>query len=271
MPDLHEQFRDEVALNIEKMGSDIHFKSLTASWMKKSIELRYSYNFTALGRPIIQYPTDIVATQELIWTVRPDLIIDTGIAHGGSAIMNASCLALLDYCDAVNGGHVLNPKQTQRKVLALDIDIREHQKDAILKHPMAHHIDMLEGSSIDKDIVRQVHAYARDFTTVMVCLDSDHTHAHVLEELKAYAPLVSKGSYCIVWDGVIEDLPADAHPDREWSPGDNPKTALHEYLRLLVSTSQLGADGERLDFAIDSVIEEKIGISVAPDGFLKRI
>ena len=127
----------------------------------------------------------MVATQELIWSVRPDLIIDTGIAHGGSAIMNASCLALLDYCDAVDSGNHLDPKASKRKVLALDIDIRNHQKEVISSHPMAHHIDMLEGSSIDEKIISQVYKYAKNFKKVLVCLDSDHTHSHVLEELKA--------------------------------------------------------------------------------------
>jgi len=271
MSDLHEEFRVEVAKSIQEMGSDNEFRKLTSDWMKRSIGLRYSYNFSSLGRPTIQYPSDIVATQELIWSIRPDLIIDTGIAHGGSAIMNASCLALLDYCDAVESGNVLDPKATKRKVLALDIDIRAHQKEAILKHPMSHHIDMLEGSSIDETIVSQVYDYAKDFKTVMVCLDSDHTHAHVLEELKAYAPLVSKGSYCIVWDGVIEDLPMDAHPDRRWAPGDNPKTALHEYLKVLGSGPICGVDGKVLNFEIDKVVENKIAITVAPDGYLRRV
>ena len=129
---------------------------------------------------------------------------------------------------------------------------------------------MIEGASIDKKIVGLVYDYAKNFETVMVCLDSDHTHSHVLEELKSYAPLVSKGSYCIVWDGVIEDLPIDAHPDRKWAPGDNPKTALHEFLRLLDSNPLSGADGESLNFEIDKIVENKIAITVAPDGYLKR-
>ena len=271
MSDLHEEFRKEVAKNIDDMGVDDEFKKLSNSWMRKSIELRYSYNFSSLGRPVIQYPTDMIATQELIWSIRPDLIIDTGIAHGGSAIMNASCLALLDYCDAVQSGNILDPTATSRKVLGLDIDIRSHQKEAILSHPMAHHIDMLEGSSIDEEIVTQVYDYAKDFKTVLVCLDSDHTHSHVLEELKAYAPLVSKGSYCIVWDGIIEDLPDDAHPNRRWEPGNSPKTALHEYLSMIDSDKLLDVKGDTLRFEIDKAIENKIAVTVAPDGYLKRV
>ena len=271
MTDLHEEFRKEVAVNIARMGADDDFNNLTSAWMKKSIDLRYSYNFSSLGRPIIQYPTDMVATQELIWSVRPDLIIDTGIAHGGSAIMNASCLALLDYCDAVDSGNHLDPKASKRKVLALDIDIRNHQKKAISSHPMAHHIDMLEGSSIDKKIISQVYKYAKNFQKVLVCLDSDHTHSHVLEELKAYAPLVSKGSYCIVWDGIIEDLPEDAHPNRRWAPGNSPKTALHEYLSMLEADKMLDAEGDAISFEIDKGIENKIAVTVAPSGYLKRV
>lgn len=271
MKDLHEEFQKEVRSSITKIGDDAKFQELSLEWMRKSIELRYSYNFSSLGRPIIQYPTDIVVTQELIWKVKPDLIIDCGIAHGGSAILNASCLALLDYCDAINNNLTLDPKKTQRKVLALDIDIREHQKEKIMNHPMSNHIEMFEGSSIAKDIIQKVYEYAKNFKNVMVCLDSDHTHSHVLGELKAYAPLVSKNSYCIVWDGIIEHLPEDAHTNRSWMPGNNPYTALHEYLGLLKSEPQNGMDGESLNFEIDKTTQDKISITVAPDGFLKRI
>ena len=173
----------------------------------------------------------MVAIQEIIWQVKPDLIIETGIAHGGSLILSASMLALLDYCDAAEQGTVLDPKATRRRVLGIDIDIRAHNRAAIEAHPMGHRIDMIQGSSIAPVVIGRVQGIAAEHQRGMVCLDSNHTHDHVLAELEAYAPLTTVGSYCVVFDTVIEDLPADMFPDRPWGPGNNPKTAVHEFLR----------------------------------------
>ena len=222
-----------------------------------SIRERYSYNFEWLGRPIIQYPQDMVAMQELIWRVRPDLIIETGIAHGGSLIMSASMLALLDYCDAATNAQIIDPKNPHRKVLGVDIDIRSHNRAAIEAHPMSSRIEIIQGSSVDIDIIEQVHGRARDSTCVLLCLDSNHTHDHVLAELQAYAPLVTEGSYCVVFDTVIDDIPVDEN--RPWGPGNSPKSAVHEYLK------------SHSEFLVDKDINEKLLISVAPDGYLKRI
>ncbi len=205
-----------------------------------------------------QYPQDMVAMQELIWQVKPDLIIETGIAHGGSLILSASMLALIDYCDAVKSGQPLDPKDSRRRVLGIDIDIRSHNRSAIEAHPMAHKIDMIQGSSIDPEIITQVREYAKGYERILVCLDSNHTHDHVLAELKAYAPLVSKESYCVVFDTIIEDMPAEMFPDRPWGPGNNPKTAVWEYLKT------------HSEFNIDKSIDNKLLISVAPDGYLRR-
>ncbi len=232
---------------------------------------KYSYNFTWLSRPIIQYPQDMVAMQELIWKIKPDLIIETGIAHGGSLILNASILALIDYCDAVEKGLTLDPKKSKRRVLGLDIDIRSHNKEAILAHPMSHMIDMIEGSSIDTGIIKRVEGIAKGYSKVLVCLDSNHTHEHVLAELEAYAPLTSKGSYCVVFDTLVEELPQSMYPDRSWGPGNNPKTAVFEYMRRLEKEGRKAADNDKLNFVIDKDIESKILITVAPDGYLKRI
>ena len=240
-------------------------------FMIASTSPKYSYNFTWLGRPIIQYPQDMVIMQELIWQIKPDLIIETGIAHGGSLILNASMLAMLDYCEAVEKCQMLDPQATNRRVLGLDIDIRAHNRAAIEEHPMAHRIDMIQGSSIDPDIIGQVHEYAKDYKRILVCLDSNHTHEHVLAELIAYAPLTSKGSYCAVFDTIIEDLPTDMYPDRTWAPGNNPKTAVWEYLRLLKENDCKAEDGDVLSFEIDKQIDNKLLISVTPDGYLKRI
>jgi cephalosporin hydroxylase len=219
---------------------------------------KYSYNFEWLGRPIIQYPQDMAAMQEIIWEVKPDLIIETGIAHGGSLIFSASMLALIDLCEAIEEKKVLDPSVSKRKVLGLDIDIRPHNREAIEAHPLASRIQMIQGSSIAPEIVQQVREIAANHSKILVCLDSNHTHKHVLEELRAYAPLVSQGSYCVVFDTIVEDLPKEMFPDRPWGPGNNPKTAVWEYLK------------SHPEFEINKSIDHKLLISVAPDGFLKR-
>ena len=257
--DKHEQFRQEVAQNIKEQGKRRALKEKSYDWIKETAPTNYTYNFSWLGRPIIQLPQDMVAMQEIIWSVKPDLIIETGIAHGGSLILSASMLAMLDYCEAAEKGKALNPTKSHRKVLGVDIDIRQHNKEAIESHPMSHHIEMIQGSSIASDSLAQVEKFAKNYNNILVCLDSNHTHEHVLEELKLYAPLVSLNSYCVVFDTVVDDMPAEMFPDRPWGPGDNPKTAVHEYLK---SPS---------DFVIDNSVHDKLLITVAPDGFLKRI
>lgn len=218
---------------------------------------KYSYHFSWLSRPIIQYPQDIVALQELVWRTEPDLIVETGIAHGGSLILSASLLALLDYRDAVANGTTLDPKRPARRVIGVDVEIRAHNREAIEKHPMADRIEMIEGSSVAPEVIARVRAAAAKARRVLVILDSNHTHGHVLRELEAYAPLTSVGSYCVVFDTIIEDLPG-AFPDRPWSAGNSPKTAVREYLE------------KHPEFRIDRSIQEKLLITVAPDGFLRR-
>jgi cephalosporin hydroxylase len=265
------QFQVQVKQNIDGLGRDRDMRDLTRIWLRDTLKHRYSYNFAWLGRPIIQYPQDVMAMQELIWQVRPDLIIETGIAHGGSLIMSASMLALLDYCEAAEAGRALDPKAARRKVLGVDIDIREHNLAAIKSHPLAHRIQMLQGSSVAAEIIEQVHAVASGCSRVLVVLDSNHTHDHVLAELEAYAPLVSQGSYCVVFDTVVEDLPEGLYPDRPWGKGNNPKTAVWEYLRLLKDEGRRASDGAALNLEIDLSVEHKLLITVAPDGYLQRV
>lgn len=241
------------------MSSDISLQSDALTLFKRTCDYKYSYNFAWMGRPIIQFPQDMQAMQELVWEVKPDLIIETGIAHGGSLIMNASLLAMLDYTDAIESGELLDPNKPKRRVLGIDIDIREHNRKAIEAHPMSNRIDMIQGSSIAEDIVNQVKAYAKNYKRILISLDSNHTHDHVLEELKAYAPLTSVGSYCVVFDTVVEDMPKEMFPDRPWGPGNNPKTAVWEYLK------------SHPEFEIDKSIQNKLLITVAPDGYLKRV
>lgn len=252
-------FENEVIERTNSLAANEKIKNSAAEFMIDSTMPKYSYNYFWLGRPIIQYPQDIVAMQELIWKVKPDLIIETGIAHGGSLIFSASMLAQLDMIDAIESGCSFNPQKTKRKVLGVDIDIREHNKVKIESHPMYSWIQMIQGSSISGEIIDQVKDIAKDYSRILVCLDSNHTHDHVLAELNAYAPLVSKGSYCVVFDTIIEDMPKDFYPNRPWNKGDNPKTAVWEYLK---SCSE---------FEIDKSIQDKLLITVASDGYLKRV
>jgi cephalosporin hydroxylase len=269
--DPNEAFKSEVVQNIERQGNHDEIKRKSIEWVRDISTLRYVYNFEWLGRPIIQLPQDMVALQEIVWAVRPDLIIETGIAHGGSLILSASMLALLDYCDAVGAGTTLDPKQSPRRVLGIDIDIRAHNRDAIEAHPMGHRIDMIQGSSVAPDIVSQVHAVAKRHERVLVILDSNHTHEHVLAELEAYAPLTSPGSYCIVFDTVVEDLPDSMFPDRPWGKSNNPKTAVWEYLQHIKDEGRTALDGAPLLLQADRSIENKLLITVAPNGYLKRM
>jgi cephalosporin hydroxylase len=245
----HEEFEEEVAENVAGLGRDEKLQEKSREWINRIAAHKYTYNFSWLGRPIIQLPQDIVAMQELIWSVQPDLIIETGIAHGGSIIFYASMLELNAAC----GG----PQDAE--VLGVDIDIRDHNREAIESHPMFRRISMMQGSSTAPDIVEQVKAKAEGKQRVLVCLDSNHTHEHVLAELEAYAPLTSRGSYCVVMDTVVEDMRDDLFPDRPWGVGDNPKTAVWEYLKA------------HPEFEIDKSIDHKLLLSVAPDGYLKRV
>jgi cephalosporin hydroxylase len=242
-------FDDEVTERVVANGQNAALKQSAAKLMEESLKARYSYNFSWLGRPIIQYPQDIVAMQELIWTIKPDLIIETGIAHGGSIIFSASMLELNAACGGPKDG----------EVLAVDIDIRAHNRVAIESHPMFKRISMIQGSSVAPEVVAQVRAKASNKQRVMVCLDSNHTHEHVLQELLAYAPLVSVGSYCVVFDTIVEDMPGEIVEDRPWKPGDNPKTAVMEYLKT------------HPELEIDSRMDNELLLSVAPSGYLKRL
>jgi len=253
------EFQQEVIERIRSIASDSSLKDASDRFMQLSFRQKYSYNFSWLGRPIIQYPQDMTAIQELIWRIKPDLIIETGIAHGGSLILSASMLALLDICEAIESGQSIDPRTSRRKVLGVDIDIRSHNRELIERHPMASRIQMIQGSSIASEVVESVKQIATNYKTILVCLDSNHTHNHVLAELEAYAPLTSKESYCVVFDTVVEDMPAESFPDRPWGPGDNPKTAVWEYLKF------------HPEFVVDKSIQHKLLISVAPDGFLKRV
>jgi len=218
------------------------------AFVRESTMPKYSYNFSWLGRPIIQYPQDIMAMQELVWRIQPNLIIETGIAHGGSLILSASLLELNAACRG----------DATAQVVGVDIDIREHNRQAILDHPMAKRVTMIQGSSIEPEIIAQVSSLAKGKERVLVCLDSNHTHDHVLAELEAYAHLTSVDSYCVVFDTIVEELPNEMYPDRTWGPGNSPQSAVQTYLQ------------SHPEFEIDHSIDNKLLISVAPKGYLRR-
>ena len=241
-------FEKEVKERVDAIGQNEELKSSAHNFLKASLKPKYSYNFSWLGRPIIQYPQDMIAMQEIIWEVKPDLIIETGIAHGGSLIFSASMLELVASCTGSEG-----------EVLGIDIDIRPHNRKAIEEHPMYKRISMIEGSSIAPEIVAQVIEKAKGKKRILVCLDSNHTHEHVLAELEAYAPLTTVESYCVAFDTVVEDMPKELAGDRPWGPGNNPKTAVFEYLKT------------HSEFEIDRDIQNKILITVAPEGYLRRV
>lgn len=229
---------------VKKMATDPGTAGLGIDFVNRTAPYKYTYNFTWLGRPIIQFPQDMVAVQEIIWQTRPDLIIETGIAHGGSLIFHSSILELL-------GG--------DGRVLGVDVEIRPHNREAIEEHPMFKRITMIEGSSTDEQTAEQVRAQAQGKQRVMVMLDSHHTHDHVLRELELYAPLVTKDCYLIVFDTAVELMPEDSFPDRPWGIGDNPMTAVREFLK---STDR---------FAVDTELEQRLLITVAPGGYLRCV
>lgn len=239
-----DNFEEEKALGIKRIGENVQLQERSNQWMVEASKLNYSYHFTWMGRPIIQFPQDILAMQEIIWETKPDLIIETGVARGGSLIFHASMLELL-------GG--------EGDVLGVDIDIREHNRAAIEQHPMSRRIKMIQGSSVDEDVIRQIYDLASGKNRILVVLDSNHTHEHVLKELELYSPLIKKGGYLIVLDTVVEDFPEDFYPDRPWGRGNNPKTALRSFL----------AKNDR--FVVDGATNDKLLISVAPGGYLKCI
>ncbi len=239
-----EAFMEECRERINGYPEDTALQDSGRSFLSETLRTRYSYNFTWLGRPIIQYPQDIVAMQEIIWRVKPDCIVETGIAHGGSLIFLASMLELL-------GG--------DGTVVGVDVDIRSHNRKRIEAHPMFRRIKMIEGSSVEDRIAEQVYGAVSGYSRILVSLDSNHTHDHVLRELRLYAGLVTVGSYCVVYDGVIEDLPEETCKDREWGPGNNPKTAVREFLKA------------NSDFEIDGEIVAKLVVTAAPCGYLRRM
>ena len=259
MSSLHKSSLDPVEKHFSEVDERINFqacdpelKKSARDFFNRSHQLKYSYNFSWLSRPIIQYPQDILALQEVIYKVKPDVIIETGIAHGGSLIYSSSLLCMLDVIDG------RDPRASNRKVIGVDVDIRPHNKIAIENHPLSFKIKTFEASSTNKIVLSAIQKLISPEDKVLVCLDSNHTHQHVLDELNCYSKFVTPGSYCVVFDTVIEDMPANSFPDRDWDIGDNPKTAVHQWIK------------DNSEFIIDRNIDNKLMISVAPDGLLLK-
>lgn len=239
-----EKFKVEVSENVQGLMADHDVQALSRIWVREIARHKYAYNFTWMGRPIIQFPQDMVAMQEIIWATKPDLIIETGIAHGGSLIYYASLMEMM----GLDG-----------YVLGVDVDIREHNRAEIDAHPMRKRIEMIQGSSIAAETMSAVVKHVKGKKSVLVVLDSNHTHEHVLEELRLYSPFVTLNNYLVVYDTLVEDMPDDLISNRPWGKGNNPKTAVWAFLEA------------NNQFEIDKAIEAKILITVAPDGYLKRV
>jgi len=239
-----EIFEKERKERIDSQGKNSDMIKLGKDFLYESLPINYSYNFSWMGRPLIQYPQDIIAMQEIVWDVKPDIIIETGIAHGGSLVFYASLL------ESIGNGDVLG----------IDIDIRLHNRKAIENHIMYKRIKMIEGSSIADDVIVQVKNFVRNKKRILVALDSNHVREHVLKELQLYSQFVTKNSYLVIFDTYLEDLP-DGYDfgDRPWGKGNNPKTAVREFLKY------------NDDFVIDKTIDNKLLITVAPGGYLRRI
>jgi len=253
------EFEERNIGNIGGMGHSSVLHELSKAWYNEASKYEYSYHFEALGLPIIQLPQDIQAINELIWRVRPDLVIETGVARGGSILNSAAQLALLDIADSEPGNGSFNIRETKRKVIGIDIDIRPHNRTAIECHALGTMVHLIEGSSLDTTVIEQVRVIASGAARVLVMLDSNHTHDHVLSELHSYAPLVTKGSYCVVFDTIVQFMPEGSFPDRPWDVGNNPWTAVQEYVN------------ENPEFKVDNSISAKLQISVAPGGYLQKL
>ena len=258
--DDHKKFKKECKKEISKQSINKKFINLSQKWIEESIKTKYTYHFDWLGRPIIQFPQDIIALQQLMWDIKPDLVIETGIARGGSLIFISSMLELLSICGS----------EKKAKVVGIDIDIRKHNEIKIKKHPLSKRIHLLKGSSTDKKIFDKVKKISKNHKKIMVILDSNHNHQHVLEELKIYAPLVTSNSYCIIFDTIIDYMPNKFNKKKNWTNKKNPKTAIDEYLNYIKKDKPKDYNKKFLNFSIDRNLDNLIMLSNAPGGFLKR-
>ncbi len=224
-------------------SNDESLRKQSLDFIVDSDKYGYGYQWTWLGLPFIQMPQDMIVTQEIIWATKPDVIIETGIAWGGSVVFYASLLQLLG----------------KGEVVAVDLNLYDHVRDQIMSYPFSNRIHVYKGSSTDASIAAKMKAHVKPGQKVMVLLDSNHSHQHVLDELRIYAPLVTKGQYLVVSDTICEDIPKQEHRPRPWGPGDNPKTALRAYMK------------ETDRFEIDRYTNDKLLLTYSPDGYCRCI
>lgn len=224
------------------------FEAASRAWIRAGWDAKYVYSFSWMGRPIIQLPEDMIRLQEVIWNLKPDVLIETGIAHGGSLIFYASLF------EAMHKG----------RVIGIDIDIRAHNRQAIEEHPMKKRIELIEGSSTAPEIIDQVGALIKPGENVLVVLDSNHTKDHVLKELRAYGPLVTVGSYIVATDGVMEQVKGGPRTDGDWD-WNNPKAAAHDFV---AEDSRFVIDDPIFPFN-EGVVDKRV--TYWPDAFIKRI
>ena len=242
MEDDREQFGLEKREDASRMGADEGLRRSALDLYAAADRYNFSYQWTWLGLPIIQIPNDLMICQEIVWATRPQLLIETGVARGGSLIFWASMMQLVG--DGV--------------VVGVDVDIRPHNRAAIEDHPLSHRVRLIEGSSTDPEVVAMVAEAAGVAERVAVALDSNHTHDHVLAELELYGPMVTPGQYLIVSDTVIEHIPAQTHRPRPWGPGNGPATAVEAFL------------AGHPEFRLDDQIDDRILMSSNPGGYLVR-
>ncbi len=243
------EFANEVTSRIAAQGKDKELASSAEKFLEAGLKTRYIYNFSWLGRPIIQAPQDIVALQEVIFKTKPDVIIDIGIARGGSIVFFASMLEM----NALYGAN------EDAKVLGIEIDLRPHNRNAINDSPLSKRIELIDGSSLSPEVISQVASYIKNKKTVMVCLDSLHTHAHVLAELEIYSKFVTSGAYCIVFDTSIEGMDDSLFEDRPWKTGNSPGSAVKEFL------------SKENNFVIDESINNQLIVTMNKNGYLKKV
>ena len=224
------------------------FEAASRAWVRAGWDSKYVYSFAWMGRPIIQLPEDMIRLQEVIWDLKPDVLVETGVAHGGSLIFYASLFEAM--------GH--------GRVVGIDIEIRPHNREAIESHPMKKRIELLEGSSTAPEIVEQVKSMVKPGETVLVVLDSNHTKDHVLSELRAYGPLVSVGSYIVATDGVMEQVQGGPRTDSDWD-WNNPKAAAHAFV---AEDSRFVIEEPTFPFN-EGVVTTRV--TYWPDAFIKRV
>ncbi len=220
--------------------SEEGFRVLSNLWMRSGWQAKYTYELAWLGIPVIQMPEDVLMMQEVIWKVRPDVIVECGVAHGGALVLYASVLELL------GKGHVVG----------VDVEIRKYNRLAIESHPLSHRITLIEGDSVAEETLNEVRTHIRPGDTVLVALDSLHTRAHVQAELERYAPLVTPDSYVVVFDGVMRAVADAPNAGRGWE-GDNPLEAVQKFLL------------ENEEFEVDPLYG-RLGVTYCPGGFLRR-